>query len=111
MKGEKPSPLGHSGDEESGSCRFTEEKQRLMEALVNGKFKALISQLLRSAGVASYEEGGESWVEVIASLSWEAASLLKPDVVVAKARDLLYTHAHTHSQWTRWAVHFLFKFT
>ncbi|KAM1317359.1 hypothetical protein PS1_002639 [Malus domestica] len=82
-----------------------------MEALVNGKFKALISQLLRSAGVASYEEGGESWVEVIASLSWEAASLLKPDVVVAKARDLLYTHAHTHSQWTRWAVHFLFKFT
>ncbi|KAM2790843.1 hypothetical protein PS2_002690 [Malus domestica] len=72
-----------------------------MEALVNGKFKALISQLLRSAGVASYEEGGESWVEVIASLSWEAASLLKPDAVVAKARDLLYTHAHTHSQWTR----------
>ncbi|RXH87982.1 hypothetical protein DVH24_037627 [Malus domestica] len=52
-------------------------------------------------GVASYEEGGESWVEVIASLSWEAASLLKPDAVVAKARDLLYTHAHTHSQWTR----------
>ncbi|KAM1649963.1 hypothetical protein ACFXTN_002726 [Malus domestica] len=57
MKGEKPSPLGHSGDEENGSCRFTEEKQRSMEALVNGKFKALISQLLRSAGVASYEEG------------------------------------------------------
>ncbi|KAM1759794.1 hypothetical protein ACFX12_002739 [Malus domestica] len=57
MKGEKPSPLGYSGDEESGSCRFTEEKQRSMEALVNGKFKALISQLLRSAGVAYYEEG------------------------------------------------------
>ncbi|KAM1210912.1 hypothetical protein ACFX15_002628 [Malus domestica] len=55
-----------------------------MEALVNGKFKALISQLLRSAGVASYEEGGESWVEVIASLSWEAASLLKPDAVLLK---------------------------
>ncbi|KAM1120991.1 hypothetical protein ACFX19_002766 [Malus domestica] len=88
MKGEKPSPLGRSRDKGSGSYRFKEEKQRSMEALVNGKFKALISQLLRSAGVASYEEGGESWVEVIASLSWEAASLLKPDAIVAKARDL-----------------------
>ncbi|TQE11055.1 hypothetical protein C1H46_003315 [Malus baccata] len=107
MKGENPSPLGHSRDEGSGSCRFKEENQRSMEALVNGKYKALISQLLRSAGVASYEEGGESWVEVIASLSWEAASLLKPDGVVAKARDLLYTHTHAHSQWTRWAVPFL----
>ncbi|KAM1105758.1 hypothetical protein ACFX1X_002743 [Malus domestica] len=87
MKWGTPSSLSHSGDEGSGSYTFKEEKQRAMEAVINGKFKALISQLLKSVGVASLGEGGESWVDIIASLSWEAASFLKPDAVVGKAMD------------------------
>ncbi|XP_048424756.1 putative 1-phosphatidylinositol-3-phosphate 5-kinase FAB1D isoform X2 [Pyrus x bretschneideri] len=87
MKWGKPSSLSHYRDEGSGIYRFKEEKQRAMEAVINGKFKALISQLLKSVGVASLGEGGESWVDIIASLSWEAASFLKPDAVVGKAMD------------------------
>ncbi|XP_008237356.1 PREDICTED: putative 1-phosphatidylinositol-3-phosphate 5-kinase FAB1D [Prunus mume] len=87
MKWGKPSSLSNSRDEGSGSDRFKEEKQRATEAVINGKFKALVCQLLKSVGLASSGEDGESWVDVIASLSWEAASFLKPDAVVGKAMD------------------------
>ncbi|CAB4289569.1 unnamed protein product [Prunus armeniaca] len=87
MKWGRPSSLSNSRDEGSGSDRFKEEKQRATEAVINGKFKALVCQLLKSVGLASSGEDGESWVDVIASLSWEAASFLKPDAVVGKAMD------------------------
>ncbi|KAM5562076.1 putative 1-phosphatidylinositol-3-phosphate 5-kinase FAB1D [Rosa sericea] len=88
MKWGKPSSLSRSKDEGSGSYKFKEEKQRAMEAVINGKFKALVSQLLTSVGVVgSSGEDGESWVDIITSLSWEAASFLKPDAVVSKAMD------------------------
>lgn len=74
-------------DEESGSYKFKEEKQRAMEEVVNGKFKALVCQLLKSVGIAPYGEDGVTWVDIVTSLSWEAASFLKPDAIVSNSMD------------------------
>ena len=74
-------------DEESGSYKFKEEKRRAMEEVVNGKFKALVCQLLKSVGIAPYREDGVTWVDIVTSLSWEAASFLKPDAIVSNSMD------------------------
>ncbi|KAJ6379387.1 hypothetical protein OIU76_016089 [Salix suchowensis] len=81
----KPSSLRGGG---SGSFKFKEEKQKAMEEVVNGKFKGIVSQLLKTAGVGSEVRGGESWLDIVTSLSWEAASFLKPEAVDGKAMDL-----------------------
>ena len=81
----KPSSLSHIKDEGNVSYRFKEEKQRAMEEVVNGKFKAIVSQLLKSVGVASSVDDGDSWVDIVTSLSWEAALFLKPDAIDGKA--------------------------
>lgn len=82
----KPSSLS-PGRGVSGSYKFKEEKQRAMEEVINGKFKGLVCQLLKSVGVVPYGEGGENWTDIVASLSWEAASFLKPDAVVRNSMD------------------------
>ncbi|KAD6794740.1 hypothetical protein E3N88_05636 [Mikania micrantha] len=69
----------------SGECRnrdrSNEEHKKAMKTVVDGHFRALVSQLLQVDNlVASDEEDDkDSWLEIITSLSWEAASLLKPD--------------------------------
>ncbi|XP_052201496.1 putative 1-phosphatidylinositol-3-phosphate 5-kinase FAB1D [Diospyros lotus] len=83
----KPSSLSSTGDEGSGSNRFREEKQKAMDEVMNGKFKALVGQLLRSVGVSSTGEDGGSWVDIVTSLSWEAALFVKPDAIEGKAMD------------------------
>ncbi|PKA64022.1 1-phosphatidylinositol-3-phosphate 5-kinase FAB1B [Apostasia shenzhenica] len=58
----------------------TEEHRRVMKNVVGGHFRALIAQLLQVENLPIGEEGDmESWLEIITSLSWEAATLLKPD--------------------------------
>lgn len=84
----KPSSLSHFRDEGGGRLKFKEEKQRAMEKVVSGKFKAIVSQLLKSVGVVSSGKDGESWVDIVTSLSWEAASSLRPGSVDGKSLDL-----------------------
>ncbi|XWS21867.1 hypothetical protein CRYUN_Cryun30bG0092600 [Craigia yunnanensis] len=88
IKWGKPSSLSHIKDEGNVSYMFKEEKQRAMEEVVNGKFRAIVSQLLKSVGVASSVNDGDSWVDVVTSLSWEAALFLKPDAIDGKAMGL-----------------------
>ncbi|XVE97820.1 hypothetical protein REPUB_Repub03eG0051900 [Reevesia pubescens] len=57
-----------------------EEHRQAMKNVVEGHFRALVSQLLQVENlVVGDEDGGESWLDIITSLSWEAATLLKPD--------------------------------
>lgn len=84
----KPSSLSHFRDEGGGRLKFKEEKKRAMEKVVSGKFKAIVSQLLKSVGVVSSGKDGESWVDIVTSLSWEAASSLRPGSVDGKSLDL-----------------------
>lgn len=81
----KPTSLISLGEEGSGSYKFKEEKQKALEEVMNGKLKTLVNDLLKSFGVAS--SGGDNWVDIVTSLSWEAASFVKPDSAEGKAMD------------------------
>lgn len=60
--------------------RSNEEHKQAMKNVVDGHFRALVSQLLQVENLSvSEEDDKDSWLEIITSLSWEAASLLKPD--------------------------------
>ncbi|KAH7655330.1 1-phosphatidylinositol-3-phosphate 5-kinase protein [Dioscorea alata] len=60
--------------------RSTEEHKKAMKNVVDGHFRALVAQLLQVENISvGDEEGKESWLEIITSLSWEAATILKPD--------------------------------
>lgn len=60
--------------------KYGEEHKKAMKNVVDGHFRALIFQLLQVENIPvsdDYDE--ESWLEIITALSWEAATLLKPD--------------------------------
>ncbi|XP_039016949.1 1-phosphatidylinositol-3-phosphate 5-kinase FAB1A-like isoform X2 [Hibiscus syriacus] len=60
--------------------KFVEEHRQAMKNVVEGHFRALVAQLLQVENVSvDNENGAESWLDIIVSLSWEAATLLKPD--------------------------------
>ncbi|KAL2231930.1 UNVERIFIED_CONTAM: putative 1-phosphatidylinositol-3-phosphate 5-kinase FAB1D [Sesamum indicum] len=83
----KPSSFSSFGEEGSGSYKFKEEKLKAMNDVKNGKFRALVSQLLKSVGVDSSGNCGENWVDIVTSLSWDAAAFVKPDAYEGKAMD------------------------
>ncbi|KAI3443502.1 hypothetical protein Pfo_000167 [Paulownia fortunei] len=64
-----------------GECRSrdrsNEEHRKAMKRVVDGHFRSLITQLLQAENLPATEH--ESWLDIITTLSWEAASLLKPD--------------------------------
>jgi len=60
--------------------RSSEEHRKVMKNVVDGHFRTLVEQLLHVENVSlSVEENKENWLDIITSLSWEAATLLKPD--------------------------------
>ncbi|PIA43254.1 hypothetical protein AQUCO_02000589v1 [Aquilegia coerulea] len=60
--------------------RSSEEHRKVMKNVVDGHFRALVTQLLQVEDLAVSEvDDPENWLEIITSLSWEAATLLKPD--------------------------------
>ncbi|XP_004496392.2 putative 1-phosphatidylinositol-3-phosphate 5-kinase FAB1D isoform X2 [Cicer arietinum] len=83
----EPTAMSSSKDELGGGYRFREERQRELEKVLNGKFKALVGQLLKSVGVSSSDEGDKSWVDIVTYLSWEAAAFLKPDAIGGNAMN------------------------
>ncbi|KAK9697410.1 hypothetical protein RND81_08G036000 [Saponaria officinalis] len=65
-----------------------EEHRKAMRNVVGGHFRALITQLLQVENIPVSEEyDKESWLDIITSLSWEAASLLKPDMSRGSGMD------------------------
>lgn len=60
--------------------RSSEEHKKAMKNVVDGHFRALVAQLLQVENLAVGEEPNkDGWLEIITTLSWEAATLLKPD--------------------------------
>ena len=60
--------------------KSSEDHRKAMKNVVEGHFRALVTQLLQVENLTVGEEDvEESWLEIITSLSWEAATLLKPD--------------------------------
>lgn len=60
--------------------RSNEEQKKVMKNVVDGHFRALVSQLLQVENLPVEDNNKNSWLEIIISLSWEAANLLKPDM-------------------------------
>ncbi|KAJ8755880.1 hypothetical protein K2173_024425 [Erythroxylum novogranatense] len=61
--------------------KSAEEHKQVMKNVVDGHFKALVAQLLLVENVPlGDEDDKDGWLEIVASLSWEAATLLKPDM-------------------------------
>ncbi|KAJ6820996.1 putative 1-phosphatidylinositol-3-phosphate 5-kinase FAB1B [Iris pallida] len=73
-------------DIEHGSNSKEERQKAIMETM-NGQFKILVSRFLASVDISSFEGGHESWRDIVASLSWEAASLIKPEANAGRAMD------------------------
>ncbi|OVA08293.1 FYVE zinc finger [Macleaya cordata] len=68
--------------------RSSEEHKKAMKNVVDGHFRALVAQLLQVENLPVGEEDDkESWLEIITSLSWEAATVLKPDTSKSGGMD------------------------
>jgi hypothetical protein len=66
---------GHKSKDKSA----TDEQRKAMRAVVDGHFRVLVSQLLNGEGVHTDESGHQSWLEIVTSLSLQAASVVKPN--------------------------------
>lgn len=60
--------------------RSNEEHKKVMKNVVDGHFRALVAQLLQAENLPVEDNDRNSWLEIIISLSWEVATLLKPDM-------------------------------
>ncbi|GMH00303.1 hypothetical protein Nepgr_002142 [Nepenthes gracilis] len=87
MKWGSPSSLNSFEEGVNRSSLFKEEKAKAMEEVMNGKLRSLVNQMLKSVGIANVERDGDSWVDIVTSLAWQAASFLKPDGVEGKRMD------------------------
>lgn len=79
-----------SSDSEPSSPSTTpreEERQTAMLDAINRQLKMLVDRSLASAGMSLPQGEEESWLDIITSLSWEAALLIKPDGSVGNQMD------------------------
>lgn len=77
-----------SGFDIQHGSSFKEERQRAMVDAMNGQFKILVSRFLASEDI-TFSEGGNcgDWLDIVASLSWETALLIKPEASEGRAMD------------------------
>ncbi|XP_031114168.1 putative 1-phosphatidylinositol-3-phosphate 5-kinase FAB1C [Ipomoea triloba] len=75
--GESGATFSMSGN--LGSMFPLKEKQNLDHQVLS-HFKALVSQLLQAEGIRSENEGSaEKWLDIVTSIAWQAANIVKPD--------------------------------
>ncbi|RCV28347.1 hypothetical protein SETIT_5G398600v2 [Setaria italica] len=65
-----------------------DQLQKVMSEVMNGQFKILVSRFLAAEGF-SLSDGGtnKNWLDIVASLSWDAAQLVKPDASSGNEMD------------------------
>ncbi|KAE9597285.1 hypothetical protein Lal_00007802 [Lupinus albus] len=60
--------------------KHNEEGKEPLKAAIHGHFRALVSQLLVGEGIkVGSESNSEDWLDVVASLAWQAANFVRPD--------------------------------
>ncbi|XP_058087906.1 putative 1-phosphatidylinositol-3-phosphate 5-kinase FAB1C [Magnolia sinica] len=60
--------------------RSNDGQKEPLRAVVQGHFRALVSQLLKGEGICvEHENISGGWLEIVASLAWRAANFVKPD--------------------------------
>lgn len=82
------SSLNHSFDEERSKNSREDQLQKAMSEVMNGQFKILVSRFLAAEGFSLSDEGTDNaWLDIVASLSWHAALLVKPVDNVGNSMD------------------------
>ncbi|KAM6562990.1 hypothetical protein CsatB_022988 [Cannabis sativa] len=57
-----------------------EDNKEPLKAVVQGHFRALVSQLLQGEGIKiGQENGSEDWLDIVTTVAWQAANSVKPD--------------------------------
>ncbi|CAN6210149.1 unnamed protein product [Urochloa humidicola] len=65
-----------------------DQLQKVMSEVMNGQFKILVSRFLAAEGFPLSDGSTEkNWLDIVASLSWDAALLVKPDANSGNAMD------------------------
>ncbi|BFG17183.1 hypothetical protein CerSpe_034570 [Prunus speciosa] len=59
--------------------KLNEGNKEPLRAVVQGHFRALVSQLLQGEGFVGKEDGDEDWLDIVTTIAWQAASFVKPD--------------------------------
>jgi 1-phosphatidylinositol-3-phosphate 5-kinase len=81
------SPNSLDSGESRSRDRSSEEHKKVMKNVVNGHFRALISQLLQVENISLNEGDDMGWLEIVTSVSWEAANFLRPDTSQSGGMD------------------------
>ncbi|KAK6931003.1 Phosphatidylinositol-4-phosphate 5-kinase, core [Dillenia turbinata] len=59
-----------------------------LRAVVQGHFRALVSQLLQGEGIkVGNENGFEEWLDIVTKVAWQAANFVKPDTSKGGSMD------------------------
>ncbi|XP_023515845.1 1-phosphatidylinositol-3-phosphate 5-kinase FAB1B-like isoform X1 [Cucurbita pepo subsp. pepo] len=88
-----PGEWGHlPSSQGSGECpmkrKSSGDYRRTAKNVVEGHFRALVSQLLEAENLPVGDEPNEDgWLDILTYLSWEAAAVLKPDTSKSGCMD------------------------
>lgn len=66
-------------DECDGSFNFKGQCQKAMVEVMNGRFRTFVRKLLGLESIP-FSGDSESWLDIVTSLSWKAATFIKPEV-------------------------------
>lgn len=59
-----------------------------LKAVIQGHFRALVLQLLQGEGIkVGKEDGSEDWLDIVATLAWQAANYVRPDTSKGGSMD------------------------
>jgi 1-phosphatidylinositol-3-phosphate 5-kinase len=81
------SPSSFGSGESRSRDRLSEEHKKVMKNVMNGHFRALISQLLQVENISLNEGDDMGWLGIVPSVSWEAANFLRPDTSQSGGMD------------------------
>ncbi|KAI9084110.1 hypothetical protein K1719_033908 [Acacia pycnantha] len=90
--------VGDSGALFSSSCSLSnvfsakekenEGNKEPLKAVIQGHFRALVLQLLQGEGIkVGKEDGSEDWLDIVATLAWQAANYVRPDTSKGGSMD------------------------
>ncbi|XP_057531728.1 putative 1-phosphatidylinositol-3-phosphate 5-kinase FAB1D [Amaranthus tricolor] len=74
-------------DDSEWAMPRSKEKQIAREEVKNGKFKDLVSQLLKKANIDICDAKEENWVNIVTHLAWQAAKFVKPGATEGKSMN------------------------
>ncbi|KAL2344760.1 hypothetical protein Fmac_006045 [Flemingia macrophylla] len=68
--------------------KHNEGNKEPLKAVIQGHFRALVSQLLQGEGIkVGKENDSEDWLDIIATVAWQAANFVRPDTSKGGSMD------------------------